>query len=246
MKTMIGVMGSVAGFNEQAAELSYMLGRAIADHDCIIVTGACPGLPYDAVRGVKDAGGMTVGVSPGHNFAEHTIKYDSPWEGFDVIIYTGSGLMGREITGVRSCDIVIIAGGRSGTLGEFAIAYDEGKIIGILLGTGGIAEHISKLVEVINKDTGAQIVSDTDPSKLIDRLMELDAARRLGMREQAVEAKQRPYLTEHEGNVAAVEMAIGQMESEISELQTVIAEHRRRLEAYRDVANMGNGNGARG
>ncbi len=246
MKTMIGVMGSVAGFNQQAAELSYLLGRAIAEHDCIIVTGACPGLPYDAVRGVKENGGMTVGVSPGHNFAEHTIKYDSPWEGFDVIIYTGSGLMGREITGVRSCDIVIIAGGRSGTLGEFAIAYDEGKIIGVLLGTGGIAEHISILVDVINKDTGAQIVLDADPSRLIDRLMELDDARRLGIRESAMEVTRMPFTAENQSNVAAVEMAIGQMEGEICKLQTVIAEQRRRLEAYQDVANMSNGSGAKG
>src|SRR5512147_2765876 len=132
MKTMIGVMGSVAGFNDQASDLSFRLGKAIAEHRCAIITGACPGLPHDAVLGARSAGGLTVGVSPGHNFAEHTIKYNSPWEGFDVIIYTGSGLMGREITGVRSCDIVVLVGGRSGTLGEFAIAYDEGKVIGVL------------------------------------------------------------------------------------------------------------------
>ena len=90
------------------------------------------------MRGAKDAGGLTVGISPGHNFAEHTIKYTSPSEGFDVLIYTGSGLMGREITGVRSCNIVVLTGGRSGTLGEFSIAYDEGKLIGVLEGTGGL------------------------------------------------------------------------------------------------------------
>ena len=38
MKTMIGVMGSVAGFVPRASELSYQLGRAIAEQDCIIVT----------------------------------------------------------------------------------------------------------------------------------------------------------------------------------------------------------------
>ena len=42
--------------------------------------------------------------------------------------------MGREITNIRSCDIVVIVGGRIGTLGEFAIAYDEGRLIGILTG----------------------------------------------------------------------------------------------------------------
>ncbi len=54
---------------------------------------------------------------------EHRAKYHSPVDGFDVLIYTGSGLMGREITSIRSCDMVVIAGGRTGTLGELAIAY---------------------------------------------------------------------------------------------------------------------------
>jgi len=78
MKTMIGVMGSVAGYHDRAADLSYRPGRAIAQSGCAIITGACPGLPHDAVRGTQDAGGLAVGISPGHNFAEHTIKYGSP------------------------------------------------------------------------------------------------------------------------------------------------------------------------
>ena len=241
MKTMIGVMGSVAGFDAAACELSYQLGRAIAQHDCAIVTGACPGLPYDAVRGAKDAGGLTVGVSPGHNFSEHTIKYDSPWEGFDVIIYTGSGLMGREITGVRSCDIVIVVGGRSGTLGEFAIAYDEGKLIGVLRGTGGIADHIAELVRVINKETGAQVVENYDPDRLITDLMDLYMARRLAARGQIMHPILPDCSEEVCHTIDSIQTAIADMESEITRIQSVIAEQRKRLDAYRDVAMMGSG-----
>lgn len=239
MKTMIGVMGGVSGFDQRASDLAYRLGQAIAEHDCIVVTGACPGLPYDAVRGAKDTGGMTVGVSPGHNFAEHTIKYESPWEGFDVIIYTGSGLMGREITGVRSCDIVVLAGGRSGTLGEFSIAYDEGKLIGVLKGTGGISDHIEGLVQVINKETGAQVVYDEDPQRLITRLMEMEIARRMAMHQQFVQ----PFTTDcgDECDAESISSAIAQMEGEIRFLQSNIAEQRKRLAAFRDVALMGQG-----
>ena len=239
MKTMIGVMGSVAGYAIQASDLAYLLGQAIAENDCIVVTGACPGLPYDAVRGAKEAGGMTVGISPGHNFAEHTIKYASPSEGFDVLIYTGSGLMGREITGVRSCDIVVLAGGRSGTLGEFAIAYDEGKLIGVLLGTGGIAEHIDKLVKIINKDTGAQVVYDTNPRHLITTLFELDQARRDAMRAQSAPTMISSCSPDTCLSVESLEQAIAAMEQEIRLVQANIAEQRRRLEAYRDVAVLG-------
>jgi predicted Rossmann-fold nucleotide-binding protein len=65
-------------------------------------------------------------------------------EGFDVLIYTGSGLMGREITNIRSGDMVVFAGGRSGTLGELAIAYDEGRLLGVLTGTGGITGMVEE------------------------------------------------------------------------------------------------------
>jgi predicted Rossmann-fold nucleotide-binding protein len=89
-----------------------------------------------------------------------------------VIVYNGSGLMGREVDTIRSSDIVIIAGGRSGTLGEFSIAYDEGHLIGVLTGTGGIADHVEKILEVISvKDTGARVLSDDDPVALVDRLI---------------------------------------------------------------------------
>jgi len=40
--------------------------------------------------------------------------------------------MGREVENIQTCDAVVIVGGRSGTLGEFAIAYDQAKIIGVL------------------------------------------------------------------------------------------------------------------
>jgi uncharacterized protein (TIGR00725 family) len=150
---------------------AYELGRAIADSGCVLVTGACPGLPYDAVCGCKEAGGLTAGISPALDLHEHINRYHSPYEEFDVMVYTGSGLMGREVTGIRSCDIVILIGGRSGTLGEFAIAYDEGKVIGVLSETGGVADHVDELIEIINKKTGAKLVFDPDPRSLMESVV---------------------------------------------------------------------------
>ncbi len=239
MKITIGVMGSVSGFNDKAGELSHQLGHAIAQNDCIIITGACPGLPHDAVCGAREAGGMTVGVSPGHNLAEHTIKYNSPWQEYDVIVYTGSGLMGREITGVRSCDIVVLVGGRSGTLGEFAIAYDEGKLIGVLQGTGGIAEHVSTLVEVMHKDTGAQIIYDADPYKLIKKLLSVYRQRSGILNGLKVSEKKTKEMQSAEDTVVALEMSISDMATEVEMLQARIAEQKIRLIVVKDLAMMG-------
>ncbi len=172
MKLTIGVMGSSGGNLADEIKLRvFRLGEAIAEQGAVLITGGCPGLPYEAVRGAKAKGGLVVGISPGLSIDEHRGKYRSPVEGFDVLIYTGSGLMGREITNIRSCDMVVIAGGRSGTLGELAIAYDEGRLIGILTGTGGITSLVEEIVRVSAKDTGARVVYDDDPVRLIERLL---------------------------------------------------------------------------
>ena len=105
---------------------------------------------------------------------EHVKKYDAPTKHHDVLIFTGSGLMGREIVNIRSSEIVVIIGGRSGTLGEFAIAYDEGKLIGVLEGSGGISNHMPELLRICKgKNTGAKVIFEKNPPKLINRLLSL-------------------------------------------------------------------------
>lgn len=168
----IGVMGSAGGSLDPAAiVLSQELGRAIAEAGCVLINGACPGLPAYAARGAKELGGFTIGISPALCREEHEHKYHAPTQDLDVIIYTGSGLMGREVTNIRSSDMVVFVGGRSGTLGEFAIAYDEGRLIGILEGTGGISAEIPAIIRLCNKDSGARVLYDADPRALVQRLI---------------------------------------------------------------------------
>ena len=166
----IGVMGSAGGaMSADLASKCRELGAAVAGLGCVLLTGACPGLPHYAATGCHAAGGLTVGVSPAMSEQEHVERYGSPIDHIDIMIYTGAGLMGREVTSVRSCDIVIVVGGRSGTLGEFAIAYDEGRPIGVLSGTGGIADHIDDFLPIIQKETGSHITYDENPRRLIER-----------------------------------------------------------------------------
>jgi len=168
----IGVMGS-AGSDEgkEAGVQAFILGEAIGEHGLILITGACPGLPYESALGARSNGGLSVGISPALSLDEHIYKYESPTGAFDVIIYTGSGLMGREVTNIRSSDMVIIVGGRSGTLGEFSIAYDEGKLIGVLENSGGITSALPDIVNSIDKDTGAKLIYESNPEKLVDKLI---------------------------------------------------------------------------
>jgi uncharacterized protein (TIGR00725 family) len=169
----IGVMGSAAlDFESRVAQACRRLGRAIAQHGCCLLTGACPGLPHEAVLGAKEAGGHVIGISPAPNLKEHIETFTSPYEQYDVLIYTGLGLMGRELINIRSSDIVVVIGGRCGTLGEFSIAYEEGKLIGVLTGTGGITAVLSDVERSLGKSTGAQVLYETEPQQLIAKLIE--------------------------------------------------------------------------
>lgn len=173
MRLTVGVMGS-ADHDHPGKLMAQVriLGQVIGRRGLVLITGACPGLPYECAVGVRQEGGWSVGISPALSLDEHVHKYHSPIDMFDVLIYTGSGLMGREVTNIRSSDMVVIVGGRSGTLGEFAIAYDEGKLIGVLQGSGGVTEEIPHIVASFgDKDTGARVIYEADPTNLVKRLV---------------------------------------------------------------------------
>ena len=90
------------------------------------------------------------------------------------LIYTGFGLKGRNVVLVRSCDIVLFVAGAMGSLNEFTIAHDEGKIIGCLTGTGGVADESEYLVQKFGKrSTTARVFQNEDPEALIDDCLKL-------------------------------------------------------------------------
>lgn len=174
MLLKIGVMGGAGGaIAESYLQRAQVLGEAIADANCIVVTGACPGLPLAAARGAASRGGMVIGISPALSLDEHAYHYGSPTLAHDVLVFTGSGLMGREVVNIRTSDMVVIVGGSSGTLGELAIAYDEGKLIGVLTGTGGFSDMVKTILETCNKETGARVLYHDEPRQLIQDLLEV-------------------------------------------------------------------------
>ena len=65
-----------------------------------------------------------------------------------------------------------------GRLNEFTIAYDEGKIIGILEGTGGVADHVRELVHALAKKTSAALFFERDAVSLLMRCLAELAKRR--------------------------------------------------------------------
>ncbi|MEK7219021.1 MAG: LOG family protein [Patescibacteria group bacterium] len=172
-KLKIGVMGSASGPQSEdpvAREKARLLGKEIGRRGCIFINGACPGLPNDALLGAKEEGGMTLGISPAFSLYQHVNEYRSP-HSHDMIIYTGMGFMERDVINIRSADAIVIIGGGIGTLNEFTIAYDEGRPIGVLTGTGGISNSIEHIVvELCKREMPPSLVMDDDPVKLMDKL----------------------------------------------------------------------------
>ena len=167
-----GVMGAASEQSDRAvAALCRRLGRTVAERGGCLLTETCPGLPHESVLGAKEVDGHVVGISPAATLREHMEAFGSPCREYDVLIFTGLGLMGRELVNIRSSDIVVVIGGRSGTLGKFAIAYEEGKLIGVLTGTGEITEALHSIEATLHKETGAEVIYESDPVQLIDRLL---------------------------------------------------------------------------
>jgi len=59
-----------------------------------------------------------------------------------------------------------------GSLNEFTIAHDEGKVIGCLTGTGGVADNADQLVQKFGKRPRARVFQSSDPEKLVDICIE--------------------------------------------------------------------------
>lgn len=173
MNITVGVMGSAgdaspASGKEALVEQANLLARAIAACDVLLLTGATTGIVYVIGKTAHDAGIFHLGISPAANAREHREAYKLPLDACDAIVYTGFGLKGRNVVLVRSCDIVLFVAGAMGSLNEFTIAHDEGKVIGCLTGTGGVADEADYLLRKFSKETGARVFQDDDPNKLLE------------------------------------------------------------------------------
>jgi hypothetical protein len=155
-----------------ALDQAFEMGREIARRDMVLVTGATSGIPYWAAKGAKSEGGTVIGLSPAASEAAHTKSYQLPLDYHDLIIYTGFDYAGRNLLLTRSSDAVVSICGRIGTLNEFTIAFEDRKPIGVLTGTGGMADYIKDVLEKSHRGMGKTVFSN-NVKELLDMLMEV-------------------------------------------------------------------------
>ena len=179
----IGVYGSAEAVDEKIKKSARIMGKEIAKKGHIVVTGAGTGIPYEAVMGAAEAGGKCIGFSPAINLENHK-KSGLPTKGFSKFVfipkaYKRAKNLGvckkyRNVSSVAEVDATIFINGRIGTMNEFTIAYDLGKKIGILEGSGGITkEAIKVLLRDSAKKSRSEIIYDSDPVSLVEKLIKL-------------------------------------------------------------------------
>jgi uncharacterized protein (TIGR00725 family) len=164
-----------------ALDMAKALGREVAEHGCVTVTGATTGFPLWAAMGAKEAKGISIGLSPAQSERDHIETWRLPIDYMDLIIYTGFGFPGRDLLFTRSCDAILIGCGRIGTIHEFTIAFEDGKPIGILQGPWAMADELKDIIEKGNRPAD-KVIYDTDPKRLVERIIAMVEAEKAEIR----------------------------------------------------------------
>jgi uncharacterized protein (TIGR00725 family) len=120
-------------------DLGVELGERIAARERVIICGGLGGFMEAVCKGVKQSShtfsGQTIGILPGDR-AQDANPY------IDVAIPTGMGIA-RNIIIINSADIIIAAGGGSGTLSELAFAWQKGKTVLCITQFGGWSQELA-------------------------------------------------------------------------------------------------------
>ena len=135
MKTIVGIMGP-GKTDREVLEIAYELGFAIAQSDWVLLTGARrTGVMHEALRGAKDAGGLTLGILPDD-------KSNDLSEFVDMPVFTGMG-SARNVINILTSRVIVACGTGLGTTSEIALALKSGKPVILIQQTQEAIEFFS-------------------------------------------------------------------------------------------------------
>ena len=192
MKFKIGVFGSaVTESSGTLVHCAQVIGECIARDKNTLITGACEGLPMEAVKKAKSLGGYSIGYTAVTKKEEHEKLMGTAPSFYDELELIPEDYKHkkdinicrkyRNVSSVSDCDICIFISGRWGTLNEFSIAHDMGKIIGVLTGQGKFSSQVKSLLDFFGKSTTAQISFNDDPAELYKSVIEMAVKRHKGI-----------------------------------------------------------------
>ena len=191
MTYKIGVYGSNISEGAKAVILGNALGKVLAQHHCTVITGACSGMPYVVAHEAKQHGAEVWGFSP--ELDDEAQKKAYPHDDiaiYDRLVYVpqhykelfmlpfasetrdlAARLKYRNVISTVNCDAGIVISGGWGTLNEVTNLIYDGKPIGILTGTGGLADELSSWYPRLRKKSTTKVLFEQNPEKLVTQLL---------------------------------------------------------------------------
>jgi uncharacterized protein (TIGR00725 family) len=131
VRPIVAVVGGSDCTSAEAA-LAEALGRLLAQRGAVVVCGGLTGVMEAVAKGVRAAGGLTIGILPGNDQRDANAYIDVP-------LATGMGEM-RNALIVRVAGAIVAIGGGTGTLSEIALALRIGTpVVGLHDNFAGLA-----------------------------------------------------------------------------------------------------------
>jgi uncharacterized protein (TIGR00725 family) len=115
---IVAVIGAGECDGETAARAE-AVGRALAEHGLVLVTGGLGGVMKAASRGAREAGGLVLGLLPGSDPCQAN-------EHVQLAVATGMGDARNAIL-ANTAEGFVAVGGAHGTLSEIAFALKRAK-----------------------------------------------------------------------------------------------------------------------
>lgn len=103
----------------KTAALAYEVGRELARKEAVVVCGGLGGVMAAAAQGVKEAGGVCIGILP-----DPDRRRANPYLTYAIPTNLGHA---RNLIIVHAADALIAVGGSYGTISEAALALKLGK-----------------------------------------------------------------------------------------------------------------------
>lgn len=191
MTYKIGVYGSNRSEGPAAEAVGRALGKALAESGALVITGACSGTPYVVAHEAARCQAEVWGFTPELTLDAHARAYPQD----DSAIYTrlvyvpgdyrerfltapataaldlAGRLKYRNVISTINADAGIIIAGGWGTLNEFTNLLYDGKPIGVLTGTGGLADVLPAWYPHLPPKSSETVVFEADPRTLVARLL---------------------------------------------------------------------------
>ncbi len=165
MSLVISVSGSSGSDKELSQEVLFLaeqVGKTIANHHALLLTGGKGGIMRAACKGANESGGTTIGILP--------LSKKEANEYVDIVLPTHMGYARNRLV-VSMADAVIVIAGRWGTLNEVTEALMQQTPLVLLRGSKGIVDKFIEGNFITQNDLFVEIATSADEA--IVKVMDL-------------------------------------------------------------------------